>query len=242
MRPAPPRVTTAAMRIAVKICGFRRPEDVQLAADLDIDAIGVVLDAGPTQVSRSRADEIRRAAAPLPFETIVVAGPAGPHEIRELVDAGFDRVQAVVTPETLRAVPADRVLPVFFDDDDLEARLERVLGAPVPSSPRLPFGCANVDGKGGGGRGIAANWVRAARAARRYPLMLSGGLRDDNVGEAIRQVMPVAVDVSSFTEASDGKKSRDRIARFVRAVREAERATGSAQRDADSASGGSEAR
>lgn len=209
----------------MKICGFARPEDVQRARELDIDAIGVVLDEGPTRVTSTRAGELRDAARGARFEVVVVAGPAGAAQICELLDQGYDRVQAVVTAETLAALPPDLpVLPVFFDDDDLVDRVQATVGArPEPGPEPSPLGAVNVDGRGGGGRGRAADWGRAREIARSLPLMLSGGLRDDNVAEAIRAVRPRAVDVSSFTEAEPGRKSWDRVARFVEAVRRAER-------------------
>jgi len=92
---------------------------------------------------------------------------------------------------------------------------------PPPRPPPLR-GLCNIDGAGGGGRGRAADPHRAASAARRWPLMLSGGLRADNVRDALRAVRPAAVDVSSYTDDPPGTKSRDRIARFVDAVRSAE--------------------
>ena len=55
-------------------------------------------------------------------------------------------------------------------------------------------------------------------------LVWAGGLDPDNVGEAIRQVRPYGVDVSSGVEAAPGRKDPQLITRFVEAVRDAERA------------------
>jgi phosphoribosylanthranilate isomerase len=83
-----------------------------------------------------------------------------------------------------------------------------------------------------GGTGHAFDWSRLSpgvRAALRAPLILSGGLDPDNVGEAIRAVRPWAVDVSSGVEerAVDGTprkgvKDAARIAAFVKGVRDAD--------------------
>jgi len=57
---------------------------------------------------------------------------------------------------------------------------------------------------------------------RTKPLVLSGGLRAENVGDAIRRLRPFAVDVSSGVEESPGIKSSIRINQFIAAVRAAD--------------------
>lgn len=72
-----------------------------------------------------------------------------------------------------------------------------------------------------GGSGKTADWNGAADLARRYPLLLAGGLTPENVGEAVRQVMPWGVDVASGVESTPGIKDPDRMKAFVKAVRSA---------------------
>ncbi|HQX82514.1 MAG TPA: hypothetical protein PKW63_12200, partial [Vicinamibacterales bacterium] len=57
-----------------------------------------------------------------------------------------------------------------------------------------------------GGTGERANWERAADLAARRPIILAGGVRPDNIRQAIAQVSPWAVDVSSGVESSPGIK------------------------------------
>jgi phosphoribosylanthranilate isomerase len=71
-----------------------------------------------------------------------------------------------------------------------------------------------------GGTGARADWRQAARLAQRVPLMLAGGLDPANVAEAIAQVRPWGVDVSSGVE-DGGVKSATLIRAFVVAAREA---------------------
>ena len=68
------------------------------------------------------------------------------------------------------------------------------------------------------------NWPDAAPLARRYEIAVSGGLRSDNVREAVTQVKPWAVDVCSGVEHEPGFKDPAKLRAFVEAVREADRA------------------
>ena len=69
-----------------------------------------------------------------------------------------------------------------------------------------------------GGSGITANWLGAADLAKKYPLLLAGGLTPENVADAVRQVKPWGVDVASGVEASVGQKDPSKMRAFVQAV------------------------
>jgi indole-3-glycerol phosphate synthase/phosphoribosylanthranilate isomerase len=71
-----------------------------------------------------------------------------------------------------------------------------------------------------GGTGETGDWALAAAIAKRWPILLSGGLTPENVADAIRAVQPRGVDVSSGVE-TDLAKDPVKIARFVAAARAA---------------------
>ncbi|MDM8529166.1 phosphoribosylanthranilate isomerase [Anaerolineales bacterium HSG24] len=70
-----------------------------------------------------------------------------------------------------------------------------------------------------GGTGHVTDWGMAATLANRYEIMLAGSLTPDNVAEAIEQVQPWGVDVSSGVERAKGQKEHDLVRAFVRAAR-----------------------
>ena len=72
-----------------------------------------------------------------------------------------------------------------------------------------------------GGTGNSFDWGVARKAKQYGRIFLSGGLTPDNVGDAIRQVRPFAVDVCSGVEASPMKKDAARVREFIRSVQEA---------------------
>ena len=73
-----------------------------------------------------------------------------------------------------------------------------------------------------GGSGVTADWDSAAELAKKYPLLLAGGLTPENVAEAVRRVKPWGVDVASGVESAPGKKDPSKMKVFVQAVRNAE--------------------
>jgi phosphoribosylanthranilate isomerase len=70
-----------------------------------------------------------------------------------------------------------------------------------------------------GGSGVTADWSAAAELAKKYPLLLAGGLTPENVADAVRQVKPWGVDVASGVESEPGKKDASKMKAFVQAVR-----------------------
>ena len=70
-----------------------------------------------------------------------------------------------------------------------------------------------------GGSGVTADWGGAAELAKKYPLLLAGGLTPENVAEAVSRVKPWGVDVASGVESAPGKKDAGLMVRFVKTVR-----------------------
>ncbi len=75
-----------------------------------------------------------------------------------------------------------------------------------------------------GGTGQTFNWNLAVMSKQwNIPLFLSGGLTPENVIDAIQFVQPYGVDVASGTEQSPGKKSQDKLSKFIQSIKSLEK-------------------
>ncbi len=205
------------MKTRIKICGLTREKDVDAAVAAGADAIGFVFHPpSPRFVTPQRAAELARRIPPFVAvvglfvnatpETVLTACDSLPISILQFhgdEDAAFCRQFA---RPYLRAA---RVRP----------RLDLLEFARAFHDARGLLLDAFVEGYGGGGE--VFDWALIPPELPGF-LVLSGGLTAANVGEAIRRVRPVAVDVSSGVEMSKGIKDHSKIAAFVAAVRKAD--------------------
>jgi len=203
----------------IKICGLRTTEHALVAADAGADMLGFVFAPSRRQVSAAQAASISAAIRnrPRPHPQIVglfVNTPAA--TINAMAEAvGLDLVQLSGDEELAAAAGVDRpiIKSIRMDGSQREA-------AWVAAGARLLVD-AHVAGAYGG-TGARADWPRAAELARRLPLILAGGLGPANVAEAIAQVRPWGVDVSSGVEEG-GAKDEAKIRAFIAAARGAAR-------------------
>lgn len=201
-----------------KICGITRVEDGLAAARLGADAIGLVFyPPSPRHVSVAQARAI--AAALLPFVTTVglFVNPEAAQVEAVLGELRLDMLQfhGDETPEFCASfgVPylkAVRVKP----GTDLVQYAARFNGAKALLLDAFVAGTA-------GGTGETFDWALIPSGLP-LPIILSGGLDPENVRNAIEQVRPWAVDVSSGVEASKGIKDAAKIAAFMQGVRNAD--------------------
>lgn len=201
--------------VRVKICGITRVEDALAAAAAGADAIGLVFYA-----KSPRAVDIEQARA------ILAALPPFVTSVGLFVDAERSELERI-----LASVPLD--LLQFHGDESVQQC--EAFGRPYIKALRVKAGDdiaaqvarypsaqgilldAYVEGVPGG-TGEAFDWSLIPQALSK-PLILAGGLRPDNVAEAVSRVRPYAVDVSGGVEASKGVKDVEKVGAFIRAAR-----------------------
>ena len=199
------------MAVRVKICGITRLQDLHVACDAGADALGFVFyEKSPRHLSIEAAAELLRAlppfvqsvglfvnAAPAFIERVLLAAPL------DLLQFHGDETPADCTRYGRPYIKAVRVKP---DTDllkcaaDFETARGLLLDAYVPGVP--------------GGTGERFDWTLIPSDLPK-PVILSGGLNPANVADAVRQVRPWAVDVSSGVEAAKGIKDPHHVAQFI---------------------------
>lgn len=200
----------------IKCCGMTRIEDALLAAQLGVDAIGLVFTA-----RSKRSVSLAQARA------IVDALPPFVSTVALFMDDDAGLVQQVL----------DEVRPTLlqFHGHESDAWCTQfghpfvkaiAMGGHATTLPRFgehPHAAAILlDGHGpgeAGGSGKTFDW-RVLPAELGCPLILAGGLDAGNVADAIRMAQPWAVDVASGVESAPGIKDAGKLKAFVRAVRE----------------------
>jgi phosphoribosylanthranilate isomerase len=207
----------------IKFCGMTRAEDAREAASLGATYVGVIFAAGPRQLTMERAAE-------------VLGGLRRPvRRVGVFSDEERDAIEECARTLGLHVVQ----LHGDFEAGDIE-RIRRRFGGEVWSVLRIAGGTlpstaaelfdtadavlldAKVAGKLGG-TGVTLPWVELASQLQslgmtKARLAVAGGLRAENVGEAIRLLRPGIVDVSSGVETAPGIKDHAQMRAFRDAV------------------------
>jgi len=207
------------MRTRVKICGFTRVKDAVVAANLGVDAIGLVFYApSPRNVSIDRAIEIVNA---LPAFVTVVA---------LFVDEKATKIQEVLNNVSIDCLQ-------FHGSESADDC--RIYNKPYMKAIRMkPDVDINTIEKQyndasallldayhpgiQGGSGSQFDWDLIPSDCC-LPVVLAGGLQVDNAKQAVETVKPYALDVSSGVESSKGIKDAAKMAAFIQAIKEGDR-------------------
>jgi phosphoribosylanthranilate isomerase len=209
------------MRVRAKICGITRYEDAAAAIDAGADALGFVFVPGtPRFITPADAAAILRRLPALVARTGLFVDVTHEEILQTIEATGIDTVQLHgAEPPSLGTGLMSRVAVLKAFRIRGPGSLEALECHRDACSAWLLD--AFVVGAHGG-TGARFDWNLAVDAVGMgKPVVLAGGLDPTNVAEAIRQVRPYAVDVSSGVEASPGRKDPRKLREFLEAVRRA---------------------
>lgn len=218
----------------IKICANTNLEDAKLAAELGADAVGFVFAPSKRRVT---AEQVAAITPHLPasVERVGVFDSLDAEEIALAVrTGGLNAIQLHGSPDhtlTRRLNELFGGKVKIIQTVHWEVETDGASAATVAKQLRdiAQAGIADrvlIDSKVGaatGGTGITFDWEQAratlAESACPLKLIVAGGLRPENVAEAIARLKPWGVDVASGVEDAPGKKDALRLADFIKAVR-----------------------
>jgi phosphoribosylanthranilate isomerase len=198
-------------RVKVKICGVRTLEEAEAAIEAGADALGFNFwPHSPRYIAPADATEITKRLSPL----VTLIGV--------FVNERRERIVEIAALVGLQAIQLHGDEPPAFCNGFDSLRIIKALRVGAAFDCRVIEQYAvhmillDTGIKGSyGGTGHRFDWQVALEAKRYAPLMLAGGLRIDNVAEAITTVRPAAIDVCSGIEAEPGRKDLHKLREFM---------------------------
>jgi phosphoribosylanthranilate isomerase len=205
--------------VQIKICGVTNGKDASACAELGAGMIGFNFYKKSSRYIEPRI--ARRIIETIPAQVLAVG---------IFVDASAEDIRTTATAAGFRCVQLHgRTLPHTCSELAREFRVIRAFAADPQFRPEdvALFGDCDVlidahHPNLRGGTGLTCDWLvaRTTRSFARF-LILSGGLTEENVGQAIATVAPHAVDVCSGVESAPGVKNHKALEDFITAVRAA---------------------
>lgn len=199
------------MAVRVKICGITRLEDALFAANAGADALGFVFyDKSPRHIEAEKAAVLCNALPPFVTRVglFVDASPEAVKGMLQAVSLDLLQFHGDETPDYcaqfgkpyIKAVRVHAATDLLKYAADFDAACGLLLDTYVAGVP--------------GGTGESFDWKLIPQNFPK-PIVLSGGLTPTNVGDAIQQTRPWAVDVSSGVESAKGIKDMHKVAQFI---------------------------
>lgn len=217
------------MQPLVKIEGITNPEDARGAAEAGADAVGFIFAASPRQVQPA---QVRAMIAQLPTELITVGVFVNASLEQLLRAAEISGIKAVQlhgdeSPEFVARV-AEQFPYATRDEYSWPAIVKAFRLSAGEDITQLP-GYTEADAflldsyvEGlRGGSGKCGDWSLAREAGQFGRIILAGGLKVENIAEAISQVRPFGVEGNSGVEIAPGKKDHIKVREFIARVKAA---------------------
>jgi len=195
----------------IKICGITKLEDALNAHAFGADALGFIF---YPKSPRYVTPEVARYIMDNLPRNITRVGVFVNNDIKAVRDifefCGLDMIQlhGDESPEYCRLFPKSVLIKVFSAKSDEE--LNDIIKFPVKA---FLIDSRTADLYGGTGK--KSNWELASKMGTIRPLILSGGLKPDNILSAIETVVPHAVDVNSGIEISPREKDPHKMKKVI---------------------------
>jgi phosphoribosylanthranilate isomerase len=199
----------------IKICGIKTLKDALAAIESGADYLGFNFYPKSVRfIEKSVCAEItsvlKHEHPHIKFVGVFVNLPVG--EVKDILQTcslDLAQLHGDETPETFAQL-APHAFRAFRGIPESNAGYER------NEAPAMLIDAA-VKGVYGGS-GVTADWTAAAELAKKYPLLLAGGLTPENVADSVKQVNPWGVDVASGVESAPGEKDAGKMKAFVKAI------------------------
>jgi len=209
----------------VKICGITNEADALFAAQCGAAAIGFIFyAASPRYIEPGAAQKIIRNLPQGLIKVGVFVNESQDIVKRIIESCGLDMIQlhGDEPPEYCRNFPVYQVIKAVELKNETDLRLAQSYNTAAILVDSRHAGLY-------GGTGRRANWELALRLQLKKPLILSGGLNEENITEAIEKVRPTALDINSGVEISPGKKDHTKIASLFETIRKFDLASDNAK-------------
>jgi phosphoribosylanthranilate isomerase len=210
----------------IKICGIKTEHDLAAAINSGADAVGFITDVpvdSPRKITLAEASRLI-SKVPLFVTTVLVIMPENAHQAVRMIQAARP-----VAVQIHNALPLSELVKI----KDTGVKLIKTIQVCRDSKADMLIkqikqfsGVADailldtaLDGKTGG-TGVPHNWEVSSKVVLNagIPVILAGGLKPENVGDAVKCVRPYAVDTASGVE-TDGKKDKKKVMDFINNVR-----------------------
>ncbi|RLI91085.1 MAG: N-(5'-phosphoribosyl)anthranilate isomerase [Candidatus Altiarchaeales archaeon] len=205
----------------VKICGITNKEDALIAMNYGSDFLGFIVDEKLKSKRRISAEKVRDIVSNLKSKPKVVVVMA-PRSLDEVI-----RMEEMLRPYAFQLHGNETLDFIETLKSEVKAKIIKAIG--VSEDIKLDYVKEYAEisdfilldtkvNSATGGTGKVHDWNISKRIRDElYPkrVILAGGLKPENVKEAIKKVKPYAVDVSSGVELKIGKKDPEKIKKFI---------------------------
>lgn len=224
------------LKTRIKICGIRSPEEIQIAALYGADAVGFITEVPVESPRKLDSDTAAALVSEVPkcLDSVMVIMPENSSRALELIEKvrpDIVQIHSDLSPVELEIIREKTDIPIIktlsvpagLDASKVQSPVKRLLDEVCDLERNGVVDCVLLDsGIAGktGGTGCVHDWDLSRRVAEEteLPVILAGGLKPENVWEAIRVVSPYAVDTASGVETL-GKKDAVKVRNFIKKVR-----------------------